>query len=71
VSVQDIIDSNLKVQPFGIENYNFPKVERAYLLKPHLGKTSKDKKKNFTEIEADLHKFVPGPIYNTMTDWTK
>jgi len=71
LSVQQIVEFSIKPQQFGIENYSVPKGERAHLLKPHLGKYDKDKKKTFTDIEAKLHKFVPGPIYNTMTDWSK
>ena len=59
------------MKPFGIDLYEVPKVERAYLLKPQYGKQDKVKKKNFTQIEAELHKDVPGPIYNTMIDWSK
>lgn len=71
LSVKQIVESSLKVSPFGIENYEVPKVERFYLLKPYFGKSDKIKKKNFTDIEAGLHSFVPGPMYNTTTDWTK
>jgi hypothetical protein len=46
-------------------------VERAYLLKPHLGKYDKAKNRNFSDLEAALHKDVPGPIYNTSIDWSK
>lgn len=59
------------MKPFGIEAYYPPKMERAYLLDPHLGKVDLDKKKTFTDLEAKLHKFVPGPIYNIMPDWSK
>jgi hypothetical protein len=38
VSVQQIVDNSLRILPFGIDLYFPPKVERAYLLKPHLGK---------------------------------
>ncbi len=71
LTVQQIVNHSLGVLPFGIDPYFPPKMERAYLLKPQLGKQDKDKKKTFTELEAKLHKFVPGPIYNTMPDWSK
>lgn len=61
----------MRVLPYGIDLYETPKVERAYLLKPHFGKISKSNNKNFSDIEAGLHKFVPGPIYNTTIDWNK
>ena len=48
-----------------------PKIERGYLLRPQLGKCPKSKNRNFAELEANLHKYVPGPKYNTMTDWNK
>jgi len=38
MSVKEIVDHSLKVKPFGIDMYEVPKVERAYLLKPHYGK---------------------------------
>ncbi len=46
-------------------------MERAYLLKPQYGKQSKANVKTFSDIEANYHKFVPGPIYNTAVDWSK
>lgn len=61
----------MRIKPFGIDLYVPPKVERAYLLKPQLGKQDKVPKKNFTEFEADLHREVPGPIYSVMTDLNK
>lgn len=66
-----MIDSSLRVLPFGIDLYRVPKVERAFLLKPHLGKACKAVNKNFSDIEAALYKDVPGPIYNTTFDWNK
>lgn len=71
LSVKQIVDHSLGVKPFGIDMYHAPKVERGFLLKPHLGKQDKVAKKNFTQIEAELHKDVPGPIYNTLIDWNK
>jgi hypothetical protein len=71
LSVKQIIDQTLKISPFGIDMYVPPKMERAYLLKPHMGKIDKAKNRNFSDIEADVHKDVPGPIYNTTFDWTK
>ena len=71
LSVKQIVDSSLKISPFGIDNYYPPKMERAYLLKPHMGKFDKNKNRNFSDLEAALHKEVPGPIYNTTTDWNK
>jgi hypothetical protein len=41
------------------------------LLKPQYGKQDKVPKKNFAQLEAELHKDVPGPIYNTTIDWSK
>jgi hypothetical protein len=38
LSVKQIVESSMRMIPFGIEYYETPKVERAYLLKPHLGK---------------------------------
>lgn len=35
VTVDDVVKSNLKQLPYGLEYYNAPKVERAYLIKPH------------------------------------
>jgi hypothetical protein len=61
----------MRVKPFGIDLYFPPKFERAYFIKPHLGKSDKQKAKNFTEIEAGLHKYVPGPIYAVRNNWTK
>jgi hypothetical protein len=46
-------------------------MERAYLLKPYYGKISKANPKTFSETQANLHKFVPGPIYNVQVDWQK
>ena len=71
VSVNDIVKSNLRHQPFGVEYYNPPKMERAYLLKPHNGKIDKQKIANFADLEAKNKAFIPGPQYNTTTDWTK
>ncbi len=65
------MDHSLRIKPFGIEPYYMPKAERAYLLKPYFGKPNKANPKNFAEIEANLHKFVPGPIYNVFPDWQK
>lgn len=61
----------MKRSPFGIEYYQIPKVERAYLLKAQETKFSKSKGKNFVEIEAKKKAFIPGPQYNTTYDWTK
>ena len=61
VTVDDIVKSTLRKSPFGIDLYNVPKVERAYLLKPHQGKIDKSKRINFVETEANLRKYVPGP----------
>lgn len=47
VSVQQIVDNSLRILPFGIDLYFPPKVERAYLLKPHLGKQDKQQNRNF------------------------
>jgi hypothetical protein len=69
LSVKQIVDHLLKVKPFGIEMYEVPKIERAYLLKPQYGKQDKLARKIFTQVEAELHKDVPGPIYNTLIDW--
>jgi hypothetical protein len=41
------------------------------LLKPHFGKQDKVIRKNFTEIEAELFREVPGPVYNVMNDLSK
>jgi hypothetical protein len=71
VSVNDIVKSNLRQSPFGIEYYNPPKMERAYLLKPHMGRIDRQKIKNFTEVEAKNKAYIPGPQYNTTTDWNK
>lgn len=71
VSVNDVVKSNLRQSPFGIEYYNPPKIERAYLLKPYLGRMDRQKVKNFAELEAKNKAYVPGPQYNTTTDWTK
>ena len=71
LTVKQIVDQNLRVLPYGIELYYPPKIERAYLLQPQLGKQDKQKIRNFADIEAKQHAFVPGPIYNTMTDWSK
>lgn len=61
VTVDDIVKSNLKKQPFGIDYYNPPKMERAYLLKPLQGKMDKSKVRNFAEVEAKMKAFIPGP----------
>lgn len=34
MTVDEFVKTNLRKQSFGIEYYNLPKVERAYLLKP-------------------------------------
>ena len=61
----------MRIKPFGIDPYYPPKMERAYLLKPYYGKQNKANPKNFAEIQANQHKFVPGPIYNVEVDWQK
>ncbi len=71
MTVDEFVKTNLRKQSFGIEYYNLPKVERAYLLKPLQGKISKSKVKNFAELEAHMKAFVPGPMYNTTQDWNK
>lgn len=66
-----MVKSNLRQEPFGIEYYNLPKVERAYLLKPHHGLISKSKRDNFTDAEIKAHGWVPGPQYTTTYEWDK
>jgi hypothetical protein len=67
-----LVGSNLKKSPFGIELYNVPKVERAYLLKPHQGKIDKQKRINFAEHEARRKSYVPSPSqYNTVHEWNQ
>jgi hypothetical protein len=41
MSVSQKVDNSLNILPFGIDLYYPPKMERAYLLKPHLGKQDK------------------------------
>jgi hypothetical protein len=69
--VNDVVKSNLRELPFGIENYSPPKMERAYLLKPYFGKIDKAKITNFAEVEAKRKGYIPGPNYNTIYDWNK
>jgi hypothetical protein len=72
VSVSDVVNSNLKRSPFGIEYYSPPKMERAYLLGPKNAKMEKSKLSNFADLEAKNKAFVPGPShYSTATDWSK
>lgn len=71
LTVNQIVDHSLRVKPFGIDPYYPPKMERAYLLKPYFGKQNKANPKTFADLEANSHKFVPGPIYNTAFDWSK
>lgn len=72
VTVDDLVKSNLKKSPFGIDLYHVPKVERAYLLKPHQGKIDKEKRINFAENEAKRKQYVPAPSqYNTVSEWNQ
>lgn len=64
VSVQQIVDHSLGKKAFGIDNYKIPRNEKLLIASKSYS-VSKQKLKNFAEIEAQNKSFVPAPTqYN-------
>ena len=51
---------------FGIEGYTIPKTA---VLNPRTTKFSRFKVPHFIDVYAKSKSFVPGPVYETVTDW--
>lgn len=76
LSVQEIIRSNMKKtnagsgsgQPFGIEGYRIPDTS-LLAYRPRTTKISKYNIPHFIDQYSKSKSFVPGPIYETVTNW--
>lgn len=56
-------------KPFGFDLYNAPAADHRYRIET-LGKND-EKRKNFAQTQADSLKWVPGPKYVEMPNWTQ
>ena len=71
LSVQDIVDSMLKKQTFGMDDYN-PKAVVKDLLPVHTHVRAKSKRRMFTEEAIKAKAIVPSSTkYQTFYDWKK
>ena len=71
LTVQTMVNSILRVPPFGFQGYN-PKSTSKDLIKPISWGTSKQKRTTFCEEIAKKKAHVPAANkYSTMADWTK
>ena len=72
VSVQEVVKSNMKRtnpdQVFGIAGYRIPHTDIA-LSRPRTTKFSKFNVPHFLDTYVKSKEFMPGPKYETVTDW--